>query len=105
MSDEKRLTRIVKMETVSETTQQLVDDAQVLLQRWIALLPQIKQLTDYYQSTTWREDYEADNRGEIPTDIRRGVLSEDGLYNLLTDYDEICREYRSLIIDQLIKQP
>jgi hypothetical protein len=30
-------------------------------------------------------DYEADEAGEIPSTVKRGVLSEDGLYNLLED--------------------
>lgn len=102
MSDEQRLTRIIEMEKTAEATQKLVNEAQDLLQRWDALLPQIKQLTGYYQSNDWREDYDADNRGEIPTNIQRGILSEDWLYNLLTEYDEICREYQTLITDKYV---
>lgn len=30
-----------------------------------------------------QEDYEADERGELPPDMKRGVLSQDALYNLL----------------------
>ena len=32
---------------------------------------------------------EADEKGELPTDLKRGVLSEDGLWNLLTNNDEL----------------
>ena len=29
----------------------------------------------HYIFSEWREDYEADERGEIPPDLKRGVLS------------------------------
>ena len=40
-------------------------------------------LNTYYTSGQWRDDYEADERGELPPDLKRGVLSQDGLYDLL----------------------
>lgn len=45
----------------------------------------ISVLTDYMDSGQWLADYEADERGELPRGLKRGVLSEDGLYNLLED--------------------
>ena len=32
---------------------------------------------------SYHEDYEADERGELPPDLKRGVLSQDALYDLL----------------------
>ncbi|MBR2823642.1 MAG: DUF1653 domain-containing protein [Clostridia bacterium] len=40
-------------------------------------------LETYYTSGQWRDDYEADERGELPPDMKRGVLSQDALYDLL----------------------
>ena len=40
-------------------------------------------LVDYYESGQWLKDYEADERGELPRNLKRGVLSQDGLWNLL----------------------
>lgn len=40
-------------------------------------------LDAYYTSGLWRDDYEADERCELPPDLKRGVLSQDGLYDLL----------------------
>lgn len=45
-------------------------------------------LTQYMDSGQWLSDYEADERGELPTDLKRGVLSQDGLYNLLEEIRE-----------------
>ena len=43
----------------------------------------IRFLEEYYTSGEWREDYEADEAGLLPPDLKRGVLSQDGVYNLL----------------------
>ena len=40
-------------------------------------------LEDYYTTGEWRVDYEADEAGIFPKDLKRGVLSQDGIYNLL----------------------
>ena len=46
---------------------------------------QLRVLEDYYENGLWRLDYETDERGLLPRSLKRGVLSEDGLYNILTD--------------------
>ena len=45
-------------------------------------------LGDYLRGPLWRADFEADERGELPPDLPRGVLSQDGLYNALEEFDE-----------------
>lgn len=42
-----------------------------------------KMLDDYYTSGWWLRDYEADEQGLLPDDLKRGVLSQDALYDLL----------------------
>ena len=39
-------------------------------------------LSEYQESKLWQEDYEADERGELPKDLKRGVLSQDALDDL-----------------------
>lgn len=34
-------------------------------------------------SQQWKEDFAMDEAGEFPDRLKRGVLSEDGIYNLL----------------------
>ncbi len=48
-----------------------------------AIMGLIAQLTDYYSSGEWLHDYQLDEAGMIPRDLRRGVLSQDGLYDLI----------------------
>lgn len=45
----------------------------------------LRLLEAYYTSGKWREDYEADERGELPPELKRGVLSQDALYDLLEE--------------------
>ena len=45
----------------------------------------LKALSDYYSSSAWKRDYAADEAGLLPKDMKHGVLSEDGIYNLLEE--------------------
>jgi hypothetical protein len=47
----------------------------------------LKVLSDYYTSPAWRRDLAADEAGLLPKELIRGVLSEDGIYDLLEQYD------------------
>ena len=42
-----------------------------------------RELREYYENGQWLRDYEADERGELPVTLKRGVLSQDGLWDLL----------------------
>ena len=42
-------------------------------------------LLRYYEGGQWRKDYELDEQGLLPRDLKRGVLSEDAVYNLLLE--------------------
>lgn len=46
-------------------------------------------LKEYMESGQWQKDFEADEAGLVPRDLPREVLSEDALYNLLAEADEI----------------
>ena len=43
----------------------------------------LRILEDYYTSGQWLKDYEADEQGLLPDDLKRGVLSQDALYDIL----------------------
>ena len=46
-------------------------------------------LDEYQRSGQWLKDFEADEAGLLPEGIRRSVLSEDGLYDLLRELDQL----------------
>lgn len=81
--------RIIEME-------RLLDDAEASLTRLDQALNEFKitredvdALTKYYNSD-WKSDLEADDRGLLPKNLKRGVLSQDGIFDLLTHYRETC---------------
>ena len=54
-----------------------------------AIKEDVAELSKYYGSDLWKQDFAADEAGQLPPDLKRGVLSEDGIWNLLTEYGEI----------------
>ncbi|MBR2244531.1 MAG: DUF4298 domain-containing protein [Prevotella sp.] len=50
----------------------------------------VAELSKYYGSELWKQDFAADEAGNLPSDLKRGVLSEDGIWNLLSN----CREMK-----------
>ena len=57
-----------------------------------ALREKARLLGEYYGSETWKRDYADDEAGRLPDGLRRGVLSEDGIYNALEELQERLAE-------------
>ena len=51
----------------------------------------LRSLIDYYEGGEWRQDFELDEAGLLPCDLKRGVLSEDVVYNLLEMISEVSK--------------
>ena len=51
-----------------------------------AMRQSLAVLASYYSSREWKEDFAADEAGLFPKSLKRGILSEDGLWNLLSGY-------------------
>ena len=56
--------------------------------------PAARALDAYYTSADWRRDLEADEAGLLPETLKRGVLSEDGAWNILTENRELLDRLR-----------
>ena len=54
-----------------------------------------RRLEAYYTSDAWKQDFVADEAGLLPSGLRRGVLSEDGISNLL----DACRDCAAIDSD------
>lgn len=85
--NEERIERIRSMEEAMNELGAAIDALRDALGRYEDAQKLADALDEYY-SGDWREDFEADERGELPSDLKRGVLSEDGLYDLLADNDD-----------------
>lgn len=49
----------------------------------------LDRLTCYYEGGQWRQDFVLDEQGLLPPELKRGVLSEDAVYDLLADVRNI----------------
>lgn len=77
------LTRIAAMEECMNAVEAALRHSQSLADP--AMQEKIRRLTAYMESGLWLADYERDARGELPPGLKRGVLSQDGLYGLLEE--------------------
>ena len=85
--DDERLFRIIKMERYfDELSAENLKNPGVIYRSNI-FQDKMDTLNDYYQNGLWLQDYECDERGELPEGLKRGILSQDGIYNLLSDID------------------
>lgn len=48
-------------------------------------------LEHYYTGRLWLEDYSADEAGMLPQKFKRGVLSQDGIDHLLSEFEDLRR--------------
>ena len=54
---------------------------------------ELRKVETYYESSLWKADFAADEEGKFPAGMKRGVLSEDGVYDLLERYIELTVLY------------
>ena len=96
--DTKQLARIKKMEDDFNQVREVVRSLDEALADYEAVQRRISRLTEYQESGQWLKDFEADECGELPPymDLPRGVLSEDGLDNLLRDVHDLHSRMQAL---------
>lgn len=95
--DQAQIERIREMEQTLNEAAACVDGLQKALERHEAVLPKMKALTAYYESELWRKDYADDEAGRISSDLPRGVLSQDAVYDLLTDIQAVRASMLALL--------
>ena len=82
--------RIQNMEAIYDRVIELLKLKNLNYMESVELNEGFKSLEEYYTSKDWKEDFKADEAGKLPKNLKRGVLSEDGIYNLLERKDEKC---------------
>ena len=88
--------RIRQMEQRVELSAKAVMELLAALDKYEAVQEDIKALDAYYGSKEWKQDFADDEAGRLPEDLKRGVLSEDGIWNLLSDVHELNERIREL---------
>ena len=90
MNDNKQqIVRIRKMEGRLNRALAAVKRLTAALDKWEATQEDIAALDEYYSNGEWRKDFDDDEAGRLPQDLKRGVLSEDAVWNLLSDCKEL----------------
>ena len=89
--------RVREMESVFDRATALMKEAENIEAKTTRAAKKLRQelqslidkLESYYENPLWKADFEADEEGKFPAGMKRGVLSEDGVYNLLEQYGEL----------------
>lgn len=91
-----QLDRIRSMERALTDTSAALAAMDAALTQYESILPQLSALEAYYESPLWLQNYDDDHAGKLPTDLPRGVLSEDALYDLFCDNSRLRERLRHL---------
>ena len=89
MSKQEQTERIRQMELRMERAAKAVMELSAALENYEAVQEDIAELERYYGSEAWKQDFADDEVGLLPADLKRGALSEDGIWNLLEDVREL----------------
>ena len=74
--------RVQHMEQCFDTLQQMAAENPNAIDK--ALLGALRA---YYEGGQWLRDYTLEEQGSFPSDLKRGVLSQDAVYDFLEKYD------------------
>ena len=97
------IVRIQEMERLLDEATAAVGQMEEALERYEAAQEAVERLAGYLDSEDWRRDFADDEKGLLPQDLKRGVLSEDGIWNLLEDNRELSLRMKDLS-DKLLKE-
>ena len=96
MDINKRIENIKLMEDNFDKAKNAVEKLTEALENYLAVNDNIKALESYYTSPLWLSDYTDDENGCFPEDLKRGVLSQDAIYNLLCDNGELLNKIKEI---------
>jgi len=91
-----QIERITYMEQILDETAEAVSSLSEALEKYSAVQEKLQELISYYSSEQWRQDFDDDSAGKIPSNLKRGVLSEDAVYNLLADVTRLEDQMKEL---------
>lgn len=88
--------RIKYFESIYDEVSQNIESLKKNLDQYEESLSKLKELKDYYNSSKYMEDYTLDEKGMIPKDLKRGILSEDSIDDLLIESIELEERLKNL---------
>lgn len=84
------------MEQSMERASAALTELSAALRNYASVQDDLAALNAYYGSDEWKNDFADDEAGLLPATLKRGVLSEDGLWNLLADHRELEERIKEL---------
>lgn len=99
-----QIERIKTMEQHLDRASQAVMKLSAALDDYAEVKASICALESYYGSDDWKQDFADDEQGLLPQDLKRGVLSEDGIWNLLTDSRDLHVRMKEIVSRKKRKQ-
>ena len=84
-----QLERIRHYEAVLDGIAPVLAELETALDRFDSIQEDVRALSEYYGSEAWNGDLAADEAGRLPSDLKRGVLSEDGIYDVLDSHYQL----------------
>ena len=92
-----QIERIAYMESILRKAADILGQFGPMLEYYEGIQNQITALKTYYGSQEWHDDFASDAAGLLPPDLRRGVLSEDEVYDLLLLNRELLAHMREIV--------
>ena len=78
--------RIQHFEQLLDGVGPVLKDLEAALDRFDGVQEAVQELSAYYGSEDWHADLSEDEAGNLPADLKRGVLSEDAIYDVLSSH-------------------
>ena len=91
---QKDIERITQMEEILDRASEKMDALEEAIAEFTKIQADIQKLEKYYTGKKWKSDLKLDEEGKLPSDLKRGVLSEDGIYNLLERNKELLDQVK-----------
>ena len=91
-----QIERISYMEQILDEATEAVSSLSEALEKYSAVQDKLQELAAYYSSKQWHQDFDDDSASKIPNNLKRGVLSEDAVYNLLVDVTDLKAHLKKL---------
>ena len=91
-----RTERVRKMEQLLDESSEAVSQLGLALEKYEAALGGMKELFEYYSGGEWLDDLRADDAGLFPHGLKRGVLSEDAVFDLMAEDLAVRERMRKL---------
>ena len=89
-----QIERIRQMELRMERAAKAVMELSAALDNYESVQEDIAALEQYYGSEAWKQDFADDEAELLPEELKRGVLSEVGIWNLLSDASELNKRIK-----------